>query len=116
MARDVDGPFTRAGRPVFIAEAVRTPIGKSHPERGWFRDVHPNAMLAACYTDLINRSGIDPAAVEDLVIGCTAPFGEQSRNIGRKPGCRPDIHRRCRPPCWTAGADQRRLPSKWPPR
>jgi acetyl-CoA acyltransferase len=83
MARDVNGPFTRAGRPVFIAEAVRTPIGKSHPERGWFRDVHPNAMLGACYTDLINRTGIDPATVEDLVIGCTAPFGEQSRNIGR---------------------------------
>ncbi|HTY26537.1 MAG TPA: thiolase family protein, partial [Mycobacterium sp.] len=83
MAIDVDGPFTRAGRPVFIAEAVRTPIGKSHPERGWFRDVHPNAILAACYTDLFARTGIDPAVVEDLIIGCTAPFGEQSRNIGR---------------------------------
>ena len=66
-----------------IAEAVRTPIGKSHPEKGWFRDIHPNAMLAACYQDLIGRSGIDPGVVEDLVIGCTAPFGEQSRNIGR---------------------------------
>jgi acetyl-CoA acyltransferase len=81
--RSVDGPFTQFGRPVFIAEAVRTPIGKSHPERGWYRDVHPNAMLAACYTDLIARTGIDPAVVEDLVIGCTAPFGEQSRNIAR---------------------------------
>jgi acetyl-CoA acyltransferase len=81
--RSVDGPFTRFGRPVFIAEAVRTPIGKSHPERGWYRNVHPNAMLAACYTDLIARTGIDPALVEDLVIGCTAPFGEQSRNIAR---------------------------------
>ncbi len=97
MARKkVNGPFTRAGRPVYIAEAVRTPIGKSHGERGgWFRDVHPNAMLAACYTDLINRSGIDPAAVEDLVIGCTAPFGEQSRNIGRnawlQAGCPPEV-------------------------
>jgi acetyl-CoA acyltransferase len=79
----VNGPFTRAGRAVFIAEAVRTPIGKSHPERGWYRDVHPNAILAACYTDLIARTGLDPAAVEDLIIGCTAPFGEQSRNIGR---------------------------------
>jgi acetyl-CoA acetyltransferase family protein len=68
---------------VFIAEAVRTPIGKSHAERGWYRDVHPNAMLAACYTDLIARTGLDPAAVDDLIIGCTAPFGEQSRNIGR---------------------------------
>ncbi|BBZ74840.1 acetyl-CoA acyltransferase [Mycolicibacterium anyangense] len=83
MAIDVEGPFTRYGRPVFIAEAVRTPIGRSHPERGWFRDVHPNTMLAACYTDLIARSGIDPAVVDDLIIGCTAPFGEQSRNIGR---------------------------------
>jgi acetyl-CoA acyltransferase len=81
--RSVDGPFTQFGRPVFIAEAVRTPIGKSHPEKGWYRDVHPNAMLAACYIDLISRAGVDPAVVEDLVIGCTAPFGEQSRNIGR---------------------------------
>ncbi|MDT5336297.1 MAG: acetyl-CoA acyltransferase [Mycobacterium sp.] len=83
MARSVDGPFTQFGRPVYIAEAVRTPIGKSHPEKGWYRDVHPNAMLAACYTDLIERTGIDPAMVEDLIIGCTAPFGEQSRNIAR---------------------------------
>jgi acetyl-CoA acetyltransferase family protein len=73
----------RHGREVLITEAVRTPIGKSHPERGWYRDTHPNAMLAACYTELISRSGVAPGAVEDLVIGCTAPFGEQSRNIGR---------------------------------
>ncbi|EHB59037.1 acetyl-CoA acetyltransferase [Mycolicibacterium rhodesiae JS60] len=83
MVAPVNGPFTRAGRPVFIAEAIRTPIGKSHPERGWYRDTHPNTMLAACYTDLIARTGLDPAVVDDLIIGCTAPFGEQSRNIGR---------------------------------
>ncbi len=79
----VAGPFTTSGREVVIAEAVRTPIGRSHPEKGWFREVHPNAMLAACYQDLIARSGIAPSVVEDLIIGCTAPFGEQSRNIGR---------------------------------
>ncbi|HVW43909.1 MAG TPA: thiolase family protein [Amycolatopsis sp.] len=73
----------RHGREVVIAEAVRTPIGRSHPERGWYRDTHPNALLAACYDELIGRTGIEPGAVEDLVIGCTAPFGEQSRNIGR---------------------------------
>jgi acetyl-CoA acetyltransferase family protein len=83
MVAPVNGPFTRAGRPVFIAEAIRTPIGRSHPERGWYRDTHPNTMLAACYTDLIARTGLDPAAVDDLIIGCTAPFGEQSRNIAR---------------------------------
>ncbi len=83
MNARVAGPFVTAGHEVVIAEAVRTPIGKSHPDKGWFRDIHPNAMLAACYQDLIARAGIDPAVVEDLVIGCTAPFGEQSRNIGR---------------------------------
>jgi acetyl-CoA acyltransferase len=79
----VSSPFTRAGREVLIAEAARTPMGRSHPERGWFRDTHPNTMLAASYTELLARSGLAPADVEDLVIGCTAPFGEQSRNIGR---------------------------------
>lgn len=76
-------PFIDNGREVIVAEAVRTPVGKSHRERGWFRDIHPNAMLAAVYQELIGRSGLNPAAVDDLVIGCTAPFGEQSRNIAR---------------------------------
>ena len=76
-------PFRRHGREVLIAEAVRTPMGRSHPERGWYRDTHPNTMLAACYTELLSRAGLAPDAVEDLVVGCTAPFGEQSRNIGR---------------------------------
>ncbi|OOL33599.1 acetyl-CoA acetyltransferase [Rhodococcus rhodochrous] len=76
-------PFQRSAREVIIAEAARTPMGRSHAERGWFRDTHPNEMLGAVYTDLIRRSGLAPGAVEDLVVGCTAPFGEQSRNIGR---------------------------------
>jgi acetyl-CoA acyltransferase len=62
---------------------VRTPMGKSHAERGWYRDVHPNELLGAVYTELIARSGLTPSTAEDLVIGCTAPFGEQSRNVGR---------------------------------
>jgi acetyl-CoA acyltransferase len=86
MGRNVSGPFASTGREVYICEAVRTPTGKSHPERGWYRDMHPNAMLGACYTELIRRTGIEPALVEDLVIGCTAPFGEQSRQryLGRR--------------------------------
>ena len=76
-------PFQRSAREVIIAEAARTPMGRSHAERGWFRDTHPNEMLGTVYTDLIRRSGLAPAAVEDLIVGCTAPFGEQSRNIGR---------------------------------
>lgn len=75
------GPFT--GREVFIAEAARTPFGRSHPDKGWFRDTHPIDLLGAVYRELLGRAGIAPAVVEDLVVGCTAPFGEQSRNIAR---------------------------------
>jgi acetyl-CoA acetyltransferase family protein len=75
------GPFT--GRDALIVEALRLPTGKSHAERGWYRDTHPNEMLGAVYTALLDSAGLAAAAVEDLIIGCTAPFGEQSRNIGR---------------------------------
>ncbi|MFJ8996208.1 thiolase family protein [Streptomyces sp. NPDC102279] len=76
-------PFTSNGRDALIVEALRTPMGKSHPERGWFRDTHPNEMLGSVYTALLESTGLAPDAVEDLVVGCTAPFGEQSRNIAR---------------------------------
>jgi acetyl-CoA acetyltransferase family protein len=66
-----------------IVEAVRTPIGRAHAERGAFRDTHPNTLLASCLTALVDRTGIDPADVEDVIAGCTAPFGEQSRNVAR---------------------------------
>ena len=71
------------GREALVVEALRTPMGRAHPDRGWYRDVHPNVMLGAIYRALLERTGVAPGDVEDLVIGCTAPFGEQSRNIGR---------------------------------
>jgi acetyl-CoA acetyltransferase family protein len=79
----VTSPFLESGREVVIAEAVRTPIGRAHPEKGAFRDTHPNTLLADCLTALVQRTGIDPGEVEDVIVGCTAPFGEQSRNIAR---------------------------------
>ena len=75
--------FAGTGREAWIVEALRTPMGKAHPERGWFRDLHPNAMLGAVYTALLGATSVAAADIEDLVIGCTAPFGEQSRNIAR---------------------------------
>jgi acetyl-CoA acetyltransferase family protein len=76
-------PFLDAGRDAVIVQAVRTPIGRAHPEKGAFRDTHPNALLGSCLTAVVERSGIDPGQVEDVIVGCTAPFGEQSRNIAR---------------------------------
>ena len=72
-----------AGREVVIVEAVRTPIGRGHPEKGYYRETHPNELLGKCYTEVIERAGIEAAAVEDVVTGCVQQFGEQMFNIGR---------------------------------
>jgi acetyl-CoA acyltransferase len=71
------------GREVVIVEAVRTPVGRGHEEKGYYRDLHPSALLAACFDELVARSGIDGSEVEDVITGCVHQFGEQSLNIGR---------------------------------
>src|ERR687885_586442 len=71
------------GREAVIVEAVRTPIGRGHPEKGYYRDVHPNELLGRCYTEVIERAGIPAEAVEDVVCGCVQQYGEQSFNVGR---------------------------------
>jgi acetyl-CoA acetyltransferase family protein len=71
------------GREVVIVEAARTPIGRGHPEKGWFRGVHPNELLGAAYTAVIERAGIAPDVVEDVVAGAVTQVGEQSNNIAR---------------------------------
>jgi acetyl-CoA acetyltransferase family protein len=71
------------GREVVIVEAVRTPIGRGHPEKGYYRDTHPNALLAKCYTEVIERAGIPAEEVEDVVTGCVQQYGEQGFNVGR---------------------------------
>ena len=71
------------GREVVIVEAVRTPIGRGHREKGQFRDVHPATLLAATYTALLARAGVEGAKVDDVLTGCVQQYGEQSFNIGR---------------------------------
>jgi acetyl-CoA acyltransferase len=71
------------GREVVIVEAARTPIGRGHPEKGYYKDLHPSNLLARTYSELIARTGIDPAEVGDVIAGCVQQFGEQGLNIGR---------------------------------
>jgi acetyl-CoA acetyltransferase len=71
------------GREVVIVEAVRTPIGRGHPEKGYYKDLHPSNLLARTYKELIERGGIDPNEVGDVIAGCVQQFGEQGLNIGR---------------------------------
>ena len=71
------------GREVVIVEAVRTPIGRGHPEKGYYKDSHPNELLGKCYTEVIERAGIPADEVEDVVTGCVQQYGEQMFNVGR---------------------------------
>lgn len=66
-----------------IVDCCRTAIGRAHSERGVFRDVRSDDLAAAVVSALIQRTGIDPAAIEDVVLGCTQQQREQGFNIGR---------------------------------
>jgi acetyl-CoA acyltransferase len=81
MSGNGKGKF--GGREVVIVEAVRTPIGRGHEEKGYYKDVHPSNLLAKVYGELFERTGVDPAETGDVVTGCAQQFGEQGVNIGR---------------------------------
>ncbi|MEU4810109.1 thiolase family protein [Nocardia fluminea] len=67
-------------REVVVVEAVRTPWGKRN---GGLSGVHPADLSAVVLTALIERSGIDPAVIDDVIWGCVSQVGDQSSNIGR---------------------------------
>jgi len=73
----------QVGREVVIVEAARTPIGRGKRETGYYSDVHPNELLGACYGAVIERAGIEPEVVQDVIAGCVGQVGEQSQNIAR---------------------------------
>jgi len=66
-----------------IVDAVRTPIGRAHPQKGWFREVRSDDLAVACVRRLLERTGIDPAEIEDVVFGNTQQTGEQGLNVAR---------------------------------
>jgi acetyl-CoA acyltransferase len=78
-----NGKGSFGGREVVIVEATRTPIGRGHLEKGYYKDLHPSNLLAKVYGELFERTGVDPAETGDVVTGCAQQFGEQGLNIGR---------------------------------
>ncbi|MGW0210837.1 acetyl-CoA C-acetyltransferase [Streptomyces sp. NPDC003233] len=64
----------------YIVEAVRTPVGR---RGGGLASVHPADLGAHALTALMERSGVDPAAVEDVVLGCVDTVGPQAGDIAR---------------------------------
>ncbi len=72
--------------PVIVA-AARTPVGKA--KRGALATVRSETMAAAVIKDLLKRAGdLDPGQIDDLIIGCAFPEGEQGMNLARQIGFR----------------------------
>lgn len=67
-------------RDAVIVEAVRTPIGKRN---GGLSSIHPADLSAVVLAALVDRAGIDPALIDDVIWGCVSQIGDQSSNIGR---------------------------------
>ena len=64
----------------YIVDAVRTPVGRRD---GGLSDVHPADLGAHALRTLVERSGIDPAAVDDVVLGCVDTIGPQAGDVAR---------------------------------
>ncbi|MFZ1165064.1 thiolase family protein, partial [Mycobacterium sp.] len=67
-------------RETVIVEAVRTPVGKRN---GGLSTMHAADLSAIVLNDLLERTGIDPDVIDDVVWGCVSQVGDQSSNIGR---------------------------------
>jgi acetyl-CoA acyltransferase len=67
-------------REAVIVEAIRTPIGR---RGGAYADVHPVDLLSAVLRDLVDRTGLDAALVDDHIAGCVSQVGDQSLNVAR---------------------------------
>ena len=71
-----------ATTPVIVA-ACRTAIGRSDPATGLFRQVRGDELAAAVVRAVVERSGVDPATIEDVVLGTSQPRAELGGNAGR---------------------------------
>src|SRR5215216_2885423 len=67
-------------RDAVIVDAVRTPIGRYG---GALKDVRPDDLAALTIRAVIERTGIDPGLVEDVIFGCANQAGEDNRNVAR---------------------------------
>ncbi len=76
MPRDLHRPLREA----WIVSAVRTPIGRYG---GALKDVRPDDLAALVVRAAVERAGIEPALIEDVVLGCSNQSGEDNRNVAR---------------------------------
>lgn len=68
---------------VVIIDAVRTPVCRAHIDKGWFKNIRSDELGVIVIKELVNRVGIDPGEIEDVIIGCATQSGEQAMNVAR---------------------------------
>ncbi len=76
-------------RPAYILAAYRTPCGKAN--RGKFKSMRPDDLAAVAIRGLIERTGIDAGQLDDVILGCAFPEGEQGMNVARVAALRAGI-------------------------
>jgi acetyl-CoA acyltransferase len=70
-------------RKAVVIDAVRTPVGRAHPEKGIYRDVRADDLSADLLTALLGRVGVPASEVEDIQWGCVKQQGEQGYDVAR---------------------------------
>jgi acetyl-CoA acyltransferase len=95
-------PADPATTPVIVA-CCRTAIGRAHPEKGVFRRVRGDELAAAAVRAVVERSGVDPGSIDDVVLGATQQRGELGGNVARCVGLMAGL------PLATAGVTINRL-------
>jgi acetyl-CoA acyltransferase len=68
---------------VYLIAAVRTPIGVGKPQTGALYPVAPVDLAAHVLKEVTRRAGVEPGLVEDIIMGCVTPVGDQGANIAR---------------------------------
>jgi acetyl-CoA acyltransferase len=75
--------MSQQGREVVIVEAVRTPVGRGHPEKGALAGMHPADLLGRTYVGLLERAEVDSSHVDNVIAGCVYQIAQQSSGITR---------------------------------
>lgn len=90
MMHHTSATLDPATTPVVVA-CYRTAIGRSHPDRGIFRNVRGDDLASAVVRAVVERSGVDPATIEDVLLGVTQQRGELGGNVARTVGLMADL-------------------------
>jgi acetyl-CoA acyltransferase len=68
---------------VYIITALRTPVCIGKPDKGWLYPVAPVDLAATVHNAVLDRANLEPDTIDDVILGCVTPIGDQGANIAR---------------------------------